>query len=140
MFSTMKKVCIVYHSKTGITEKFAQEIAAFVEKEQYQTQLFSIDSINISAIQNADYLLLGCWTSGLMIFLQHPEKKWVEFAKRIDVSGKKMGLFTTYKLATGSMFRKMTKCINGNATELELKSRNGSLSNQQKEQLRAFLS
>lgn len=135
----MKKACIVYHSKTGTTKKFAEDIASFITGQNYETQVFSIDNVDITALQNADYLLLGCWTSGLMVFLQHPEKQWVEFANKIDVSGKKLGLFTTYKLATGSMFRKMAQKLNGNSPVLKLKSRNGSLNDQQKELLQVFL-
>lgn len=137
----MKKACIVYHSKTGTTKKFAEDIASFIIGQNYETQVFSIDNVDIYSLQNADYLLLGCWTSGLMIFLQHPEKEWVEFANKVDVGSKKLGLFTTYKLATGSMFRKMTQKlnINGNGPEIMFKSRNGSLSDQQKELLRMFL-
>ncbi len=136
----MRNACIVYHSKTGITKKFAEDIALFISGLNHETHVFSIDNVDFSALQNADYLLLGCWTSGLMLFLQHPDKQWVDFAKKVDVSGKKLGLFTTYKLATGSMFRKMSKRlnINGNAPALELKSRNGNLTDQQKELIRRY--
>jgi hypothetical protein len=80
---------------------------------------------------NADAMLLGAWCHGLFIVLQHPDKPWVEYARQLpDLSGKKVALFTTYKLATGSMFRKMQKHLElADAQRVEIfKSRDGSLS------------
>jgi hypothetical protein len=65
-----------------------------------------------------------------MLFLQHPDKIWIEFAKQLpELNGKKIGLFTTYKLATGSMFLKMKKHIKCNQDNIivEMKSRRGHL-------------
>ena len=75
-------------------------------------------------------MFLSCLAHGYLIFNQHPDKDWVEFAgKQPTIDNKRIVLFTTYKVATGSMFRKMkerlkcdSKCI-----KLELKSRNGFL-------------
>jgi len=77
-----------------------------------------------------------------MIFAQHPDKAWKEFAKDMPaITGKKLALFTTYKLATGSMFRKMGSCLEGKAEPagLILKSKNGKLSEQDKTALEEFL-
>jgi hypothetical protein len=77
-----------------------------------------------------------------MILLQHPEKAWVDFSQRLpDLSGKKIGLFTTYKLATGSMFsgmRKRLRCSRGDVT-IELKSRDGHLTELHTAKLQNFL-
>ena len=65
-----------------------------------------------------------------MIFNQHPEKKWVDFANQLPViNNKKIVLFTTYKIATGSMFKKMKERLKCDSKfiKLELKSRNGKL-------------
>ncbi|KPL11682.1 MAG: hypothetical protein AMS26_19735 [Bacteroides sp. SM23_62] len=86
----------------------------------------------------ADLILLGAWCHGLFILLQHPDKPWVAFAKRLpDLSGKKVALFTTYKLATGSMFKKMRKHLKlGENQSLEIfKSKNGSLSEEDRKRL-----
>jgi len=55
---------------------------------------------------------------------------WVKFADSLpELKGMKIVLFTTYKLATGSMFKKMKAHIKSDPTNivLELKSRNGKL-------------
>ncbi len=77
-----------------------------------------------------------------MFFLQHPEKKWVKFAKAFpDINGAKTGLFITYKLATGSMFKKMRKVFLQKSIDpvLELKSKDGSLSDNDKVLLDEFI-
>lgn len=126
----MKKGLIIYNSKTGITKKFGHEIESFCNQNGLKTEIVSIDEFKKEALTGIDYLFLGCWTSGLMILLQHPDQLWVKFADSLpELKGMKIVLFTTYKLATGSMFKKMTAHIKSNPANivLELKSRNGKL-------------
>jgi hypothetical protein len=43
-----------------------------------------------------------------MFFAQHPDRPWKRFASEMpSIQGKAVALFTTYKIVTGSMFRKM---------------------------------
>lgn len=126
----MKKALIVYNSKTGITKKFGHEIENFCSQNGLKTEIVSIDEFKKEALTGIDYLFLGSWTHGLMILLQHPDQLWVQFADSLpELKGMKIVLFTTYKLATGSMFKKMRAHIKSDPTNivLELKSRNGKL-------------
>ena len=137
----MKKALILYNSRTGITRKFAEEINSFLSRHEIHSVVKSIDEYDAAELSDCQYLFLGCWTHGLMIVLQHPDHKWTDFAGKLpDLSGKKIVLFTTYKLATGSMFRKMKNHLQYNGADLilELKSRNGHLSQQQKKDLEEF--
>ncbi len=136
----MKKVCIVYRSKTGITKRFAENICSYLNENDSTAKVFSIDNFDEAFYTEADSVLLGCWSGGLMIMLQHPDKEWIAFAKNIKgLENKKVGLFTTYKLATGSMFRKMKGHLNLSSYEVsELKSRNGKLNETHKVQLSKF--
>ena len=135
IFFLLKRISITYHSKTGITRKFAEGISSYLESKGCNVNLSSIQEFDKTIIANSDVVLLGCWTSGLMVFLQHPDKEWKNFARSLTgIEGKKVVLFTTYKLLTGSMFQKMKshlpKELNGSV--LELKSRNGQLSEEVK--------
>jgi flavodoxin len=124
------KALIIYHSKKGTTKNFALEIQKYLEGINMQSTVSSINEFRTEDLQGADLILLGCWTHGLMIFGQHPDKEWVAFAKKLpSLSNIKTGFFTTYKLATGSMFRSMRKHLKlaSNSNFLELKSRNGQL-------------
>jgi len=126
----MNKALIIHHSKNGTTLKFGREIADFCNKRGINSRLISIDEFNKKDLAGVDYLFLGCWTHGHFIFNQHPDINWVEFAEKLpELNDRKIILFTTYKIATGSMFRKMKerlKCDSKHIS-LELKSRDGHL-------------
>lgn len=138
----MSKTLIIYNSHTGITKKYAEEISIYLQDKKNETTLVSIEEFKPELLKDTDRILFGCWTHGLMIFLQHPDKKWVKFAKSLpEINGAKTGLFTTYKLATGSMFKKMRKVLLIRSIDpvLELKSKNGSLSENDKVLLDEFI-
>jgi len=131
----MKQALVIYHSQTGNTRGLGIDIHNLCKANGLESKVIAIDEFTPAALENIDYLFLGCWTHGLMIFLQHPEKVWVDFATRLpELKQKKIVLFTTYKLATGSMFSKMRKHLKCGANDivLELKSRNGNLSKENK--------
>ena len=139
----MKTAVIVYHSKTGTTKKYAEEISDYLKSKGLDTQVTSIQVYSQDMLNNVDYVLFGCWTNGLMVILQHPEKEWVDFAAKLPpMPDVKVALFTTYKILTGSMFRNIYKQLKGKfaTPSLELKSRNGSLSEKDKQALENFIS
>jgi len=126
-----KKAAIIYHSKRGTTQKFAAEIAFYLKKKGIESKVTSVQKFNSKDVADVDYIFLGCWTSGFFLFLQHPEKEWVQFAKSLPPAiTAKTALFTTYKIRTGSMFRNMQKQLVGKTPQHEcaLESRDGELS------------
>ena len=134
----MKTAVVIYHSKTGTTRKYGEEIANYLESIGIDVRLSSTQVFKGEILKDADYVFLGCWTSGLMVMLQHPEKAWVDFAAKFpSMPTAKLVFFTTYKILTGSMFRNMYKQLKGKFTapSLELKSRNGFFSPADKEKL-----
>ena len=139
----MKTAVIVYHSKTGTTKKYAEEISKYLKSKGLDTQVTSIQAYSEDMLNNVDYVLFGCWTNGLMLILQHPEKIWGDFAAKLpSIPDVKVALFTTYKILTGSMFRNMYKQLKGKfaTPSLELESRNGSLSEEDKQAIENFIS
>jgi flavodoxin len=132
----MKRALVIYHSQTGNTRGLGIDIHNLCKANGMESKVMATDEFTPAALENVDYLFLGCWTHGLMVVWQHPEKAWVEFAQKLpDLKDKKMVLFTTYKLATGSMFRQMRKHLKCNPSDivLEVKSRNGDLSEMNKQ-------
>ena len=110
----MKRAVIIFHSKTGITRSYAEEIEEYLQTKGLEVTSLSIREYKDGVSDNADYLLLGCWTSGLMVFFQHPDKEWKEFASGFKNNGATPTiLFTTYKILTGSMFKKMARELTG---------------------------
>ena len=137
----MKKAAIIYNSRTGLTKKYAEQIRDYLSNNGVETNVLPIQQYDDAILDDIDYLLLGCWTNGLMFFLQHPDKAWKEFAAKLPNPIKpKTALFTTYKLLTGTMFKNMSRQLNGNVNNPlpELKSRNGRLSENDKKILDHF--
>ena len=139
----MKKAAIIVNSKTGTTRQYADEISEYLKSKGLDSQVASIQDYSEDMLNDADYVFFGCWTNGLMVILQHPEKIWAEFAANLPSKpDAKIALFTTYKILTGSMFRNMHKHLKGKfaTPSLELKSRNGSLSEIDKQALENLIS
>jgi flavodoxin len=138
----MKTAVIIYHSKTGTTKKYAEEITSFLESQGISTKISPIQAYRAELLDSVNYVFLGCWTNGLMVMLQHPDKEWKDFAAKLpSMPSAKLVFFTTYKILTGSMFKNMFKQLKGKfaAPSLELKSRNGFLSAQDKEKLDSII-
>src|SRR5512145_2351022 len=104
------KTLIIYHSQNGTTKKYAEKIGRYIETFNGKATVKSIKEATAEDVQSCDLLILGCWTSGMFLFGQKPDKEWVEFANNLpSIEGKETVLFTTFKTATGSMFRNMKK-------------------------------
>jgi len=139
----VKTALIVHRSHTGTTRRLAEEMGAFVAEHEITPAVVSVGDCDVERVNEADYVLLGCWTNGLMIIAQHPDQPWIDFARDLPaIPTARVGLFTTYKLATGSMFGQMRRHLAGKVSSfgLELKSRNGHLSDGNKRDLERFLS
>ena len=138
----MKQALVINHSKTGTTKKYGEEIGKYLESKDVSTKAISTTEFQTGMTENMDYVLLGCWTNGLFFILQHPDKAWKVFAEKLKAApDAKLALFTTYKFVTGSMFRKMFVHLESKFSSpiLELKSRDGTLSNADKIDLDSLL-
>ena len=126
----MTTATVVYRSATGTTRRLAEEIGAHLESRGVTVSVQSVGDCDPASLSDVDVVLLGCWTSGLFVFGQHPDEPWTAFVREMPPLGRtRVGLFTTYKLATGSMFGRMRGVIGVKVghVDLELKSRNGQL-------------
>ncbi len=138
----MKKALIIYNSRKGTTKKLGEEIGNFLHTKNINSKVIPIYDFKEKEMNEYEYVLLGCWTSGLFVIMQHPQKDWINFTKRLpNLKSKKVGLFTTYKLATGSMFKKMRMHLEEKTDKilLELKSRDGMISKFNTEKLAEFI-
>jgi flavodoxin len=138
------KAIVVYRSHTGVTRRYGEEIAAFLEAKGLTAHVVSVGECDISTLTGADYLLLGCWTSGLFIVRQHPDEPWLAFVRDMPALAgprPKVALFTTYKLRTGTQFPRMRAALAGKTAEpaLELQSRTGHLSPADERALEQFI-
>ncbi len=138
----MKKAIIYYNSRKGTTKYFGEEIGDYLKAKGIETKVCSVLDAKPEQVNGVDYVFMGCWTHGLFIVLQHPPKPWIEFAKDLpDLKGKKIALFTTYKLAIGPLFKKMQNKLNGkiDPVSLTLKSKTDKLNDLNKQLIDKFL-
>ena len=130
------KVTIVYQSRRGKTASYAREIAMYLWQKGVSVSLCATSDFKADKLEDCDCLMLGCWTSGWFVVNQHPNDIWEKFVKeKLQLQlPKKLLLFTTYKIHTGSMFSKMKNKLNlkGVDTIKSLKSKSGVLSEKDK--------
>lgn len=102
------RVAIVYDSETGTTKRAAEEMAGIVRAAGHECDVGPINEADAAAVSAADALCVGCWTQGLFIVAQHPTDRAMLFIDRLGpLEGKPVAVFTTYKLAVGSMLRQL---------------------------------
>jgi flavodoxin len=122
----MTTAAVVYRSRTGTTRAFAEEIAAHLRTRGVDARVASVGECVVDSLRDVDLLLLGCWTNGFFVVGQHPDEPWLAFVRDLPTLGDaRVGLFTTYKLVTGSMFGRMRAALGRKVEriDLELKAR-----------------
>ncbi|HEY9123131.1 MAG TPA: flavodoxin domain-containing protein [Bacteroidales bacterium] len=130
---------VVYQTKTGTTKKMANEIAAQLAQNNARVKVASIDEVSHDEFLAAEQIYIGCPTEGLFIFGQKPTKDWKKFVNKLPVmANKRAVMFTTYKVATGSMFKKMKselRYLGLNVDNRAFRSKDGLLNEVQKKVL-----
>jgi hypothetical protein len=128
----MKRALVLFHSRRGTTASYGQEIEGELLQNGVEATAIPLYSAETVDTTEADTLF----------FNQHPEKDFISYVQKLpDLGDKKVVLFTTYKILTGSMFRMMSKYLPGNpeVSHIKMRSRSGRLSNDDRGRL-LFLS
>ncbi len=90
--------CVLYFSRTGNTQTFAEAIAKML-----QIPVYDMTSIDPSIVNNFDVAILGTPVNGF-----RPATETLEFISRLPVSKEKpIVLFCSYALWTGRTFSKL---------------------------------
>ncbi len=106
------KIEIVYDSSTGTTAKAAVAMGSALEKNGHHCRVQSVAVADAAEVSKADLIFVGTWVQGLFIILQHPTDGTMRFIDRLgNLSGKKVAVFCTYKIAVGSTLRKMSDAL-----------------------------
>jgi len=103
-------VAIIYESMTGTTERAAFVIADELFRRGVASRVFPTKSVDAEYLANADLVLLGSWTDGIIVAGQRPGKrKKLEALPRID--GKPAAVFTTYAVNPGKVLDKLERVV-----------------------------
>lgn len=137
------KAAVLYYSHKGKTARYAREIAMYLWSKGLSVTLSSLSDFESSRIREVDFLVTGCWTCGWFVVGQHPHKTWCELSEPLSgiVPPERTLFFTTYKIRTGSMFRRMRKVmkISRKKQSAVLSSRTGILTDADKDILNSLI-
>jgi flavodoxin len=101
------KVGIVFDTHTGTTAGAAEKMAEVVRAAGHECNVANISNAD-SALNGAKAIVLGAWTEGWFIIRQHPSKPMMRWLGDASLSGRKVAVFATYKLAVGSTLRHLS--------------------------------
>lgn len=103
-------IAIVYDSSTGTTENVARAMANALEESGHQCKVQSVFQADPDEVSQADLICIGSWVKGIFVVMQHPTEGTMRFIDRLgDLTGKKVLVFCTYKLAVGSTLQRMAQ-------------------------------
>ncbi len=101
------KVAIVYDTHTGTTGAAAESMAEVVRIAGHECKVESISHADAKAVSRADAIVLGAWTKGYFILMQHPSEGMLGFIEGMSINHRPVAVYTTYKLAIGSTLRQL---------------------------------
>ncbi len=139
----MQKVLIVYLSKKGTTRYYAHNIGKYLAIKGFLPSVKPVSKVKPEDVNDYPIILLGSWTFGCMLFFQHPGKPWKNLVKKLpSLKSKKVGLFTTYNITPGRIFKSMSKelLLKQATPSVFLKSKGEKLSKENKEDINDWLS
>jgi flavodoxin len=140
--SRPRTAAVIYRSSTGTTRALALEIGNELRAKGIETRITSVGEVDATSLASVDFLVTGCWTNGWLVVHQHPDEPWLAFARNLPVlDGAHVALFTTYKVRVGGMFQRMRERLAAKVSgvDLEIASRDGHLSDQQRAALDRFV-
>ena len=97
---------VIFESLTGNTRKAAGFIAAELERGGVATTVSPITAVNYQALADADLVVIGTWTDGLVLFGQRPGRSG-RLKKLPYITGKKCAVFVTYAVDAGNVLDKL---------------------------------
>jgi flavodoxin len=138
----MPTAAITYLSATFTTATLAEELRDHLVARGIEATAVSIDDCDPATLGGVDYLFLGAWTHGWFVVRQHPDAAWTAWARDLpNLDRPAVALFTTYRLRTGSMFRRMREPLAGKGARigLELEVKGPHLTDEARRAVDAFL-
>jgi flavorubredoxin len=108
---------LIYESLTGNTAKAGRAIAAGLTAEGVPTRAFPITAIDYQALSDADLVIVGSWTDGLILVGQRPGR--VGRIKAMPaLSGKRAVVYLTYAIDPGKALQKMSDAVAARGAEV----------------------
>jgi flavodoxin len=105
-------IAIVHDSSTGTTARAAESMGSTLAALGHQCQVQSVSRADPTEVAKADLICVGGWVKGMFVVGQHPSEGALKFIDRLsNLSGKRVVVFCTYKIAAGSTLPHMAKAL-----------------------------
>ena len=101
---------VIYESLTGNTARAGRAIAAALSAEGLPTQAFPITAIDYQALSDADLVIVGSWTDGLVVVGQRPGRLG-RIKAMPALAGKRAVVYLTYAIDPGKALQKMSDAV-----------------------------
>lgn len=108
---------VIYESLTGNTAKAARAIAAGLTAEGMPTRAFPITQIDYQALADADLVIVGSWTDGLIVIGQRPGRLG-RIKAMPALAGKRAVVYLTYAIDPGHALQKMSDAVAARGAEV----------------------
>ena len=105
------RIAIVYDTHTGTTAAAAEKMAEVVRAAGHECSVENVSNADPKKVAAARAVVIGCWTKGYFIIMQHPSEGILDYLAGTTLNGKPAAVFTTYKLAIGSTLRKLSDAV-----------------------------
>jgi flavodoxin len=108
---------VIYESLTGNTKKAAQLMGKQLTRAGVSATVSNITSVDYQALADADLVIVGTWTDGVVFFGQRPGR-----AGRIrnmpTLVGKKAFVFCTYAVDQGKTLNKLSALVQARGAQV----------------------
>lgn len=104
------KAIVIHESLTGNTAKAGRRIALELTSAGVPTVACPITEIPLQALSEADLVIVGSWTDGLIMFGQRPGRAG-RLQKLPVIDGKKAAVYCTYAVNSGKTLDKLARIV-----------------------------
>jgi len=111
------RAVVIYESLTGNTAKAARLIAEQLTARGVTTAAYPVTSVDYQVLSEADLVVVGSWTDGIVIAGQKPGRSW-RLKKMPAISGKKVVVYATYAIDPGKVLDKLVTIVEGRGAEV----------------------
>ncbi len=104
------RAVVIYESLTGNTRRAAGHIGTRLDQAGVATAVMPITAIDYQALEEADLVIVGTWTDGIVLFGQRPGR-----AGRLRnlpfIAGKRCAAYVTYAIDQGKALEKLVAIL-----------------------------
>ena len=103
---------VVYESMTGTTKLAGELIAVELLAAGMPTRVTRVDAVTADEVADADLVIVGTWTDGLLVVGQRPGRKG-KLRRLPSLGGKRVGVYCTFAIDSGKTLEKLAKLCTG---------------------------